>query len=1464
MPGFLLQDDAVKARKNVFDEWLDEQKRNAESAAQQVQQTVATATQGVSDEVAQRRQQFDDWLGQQTAAPATPAAPQLAPVPSSAPTPVASAETPEQRRSAFQDWLDQLNQPPVAGSGGAATPSAPPATGPAPITQQPSQPAAPTDNGFAFPVQGYHSRIQNHWGEVLGGSDLFADRGTPVVAMRGGKVLESGWNDVGGNSVLIQGDDGNQYYYAHFDQKPSVGVGETVSAGQFLGPVGNTGDASRTNPHLHIGIGPNIRTGADKYGGTGGDYDAVSLLQRTLDNTAQAPVSSIDGQRLPFDLTPQASDRVRGQAEAIKQAASSTGVPPSVIAAIMDTEGGGPRSVSPAGAMGFMQVMPFHFKPGEDPFDPFTNILRGAQILGDNFSRFGTWAKAAAAYFGAVDAKGNITDARDAGGMTGTGYVSRFQDNLARYGGDVSQALGRASDTLGQASQAVADRAEQLARSSTDLARQTADQAQQALDLLNQTRTRAQAENERWLDQRRADIARTQADILAPRRFDLSMAQNEPANGFLAPGGPVGDYFNRLGAAAQAAGQHALANPLTPLVTPGEWGGALQEQFTSGTPARILAMDREATDAVANAAINRAKEAGANPTPDQEEFVRTALSAFGPSQLPLMLLGGEGALPARLAGGLGLTAASGLGMAGSELAARTVGLPEELVPWATLAGGFLAPVGGALATRGVRAGLSTPEAQALLRTRQRGEAEVGLAMGRPQGPEVPSTRMYHGTGAAFETPDFYANKDLAEAGFDGIRHTGGALVGMADEAGRPITHNVNVIFPESMDKIRNAISMRQGGAADPRLAMQLGTTAAGGALGYATAPEDATQEERMKRAAIGALGAGTLAFGGPRLAQMSPATRAQAQDVATWLRASTPSQATARAVGQALGPQSGGERVAEWISSNLLSGPGLVWNVLNQSMHLGWQPLLRAVEGHPIEGLRGFQATVAAVPEALQRGWAALARGEGYAGVGGQQSRPLARTSVGLRANLAGDAVLRTLNEHLGGMLEAQRLIREAGATTAQAQQAVIAQNAGRIAQVAAAEGNRSALTTGTARMPWLRDLGTLKTSLLRDSNPLKQVAGVLLHVGMPFARVPEEVLYQVVRNSPGIGQLIDALQFVKAAPGDARHQAAAKAALNAAMSAAVIAAALSDQIRGGDDPEHPNSVNVGGQWLPLTSLGTLGGRMAVTMAVIDGLRKQGTEPTTTAMDRIAHAVNNVGRLAQEEYPLAGQIRLLSRIGQGNLTGAASGFASDVLAGLTPVSGALGGAENVVDPYARQAATSGWGDVYEPNLARIPGVANVLPPQVNMLTGEPLRRPSSGPGALLRVQNVGKADSPLAREIVRLERLGYQIGEPKELPTQVSVRGANIKLTPDEQRALAQARGQEIERLIGERIRSGDWATLSDDQKARLIARALNRAGAHNTVTWRRMTPAGEQSERIAQGQRVVGRPVFTAPGRVA
>lgn len=84
------------------------------------------------------------------------------------------------------------------------------------------------------------------------GVDLFADRGTPIVAPVSGLVA---WdpNPSGGKALHLYGDDGVRYYGAHLDRYGDNGY---VDAGDVIGYVGNTGDAVTTSPHLHFEMHP--------------------------------------------------------------------------------------------------------------------------------------------------------------------------------------------------------------------------------------------------------------------------------------------------------------------------------------------------------------------------------------------------------------------------------------------------------------------------------------------------------------------------------------------------------------------------------------------------------------------------------------------------------------------------------------------------------------------------------------------------------------------------------------------------------------------------------------------------------------------------------------------------------------------------------------------------------------------------------------------------------------------------------------------------------------------------------------------------------------------------------------------------------------------------------------------------------------------------------------------------------
>ncbi len=86
------------------------------------------------------------------------------------------------------------------------------------------------------------------------GIDFGATTGTPVVASAGGRVILAkvgGYNGGYGNMIIISHDGGIQTVYAHLS-KVNVVTGQSVSQGQTIGTVGNTGKS--TGPHLHFEV----------------------------------------------------------------------------------------------------------------------------------------------------------------------------------------------------------------------------------------------------------------------------------------------------------------------------------------------------------------------------------------------------------------------------------------------------------------------------------------------------------------------------------------------------------------------------------------------------------------------------------------------------------------------------------------------------------------------------------------------------------------------------------------------------------------------------------------------------------------------------------------------------------------------------------------------------------------------------------------------------------------------------------------------------------------------------------------------------------------------------------------------------------------------------------------------------------------------------------------------------------
>lgn len=107
--------------------------------------------------------------------------------------------------------------------------------------------------GWHCPVQGSLAfsndfGVAKPDGRFHEGIDLFADRGTPVVAPVSGRA-DQVEGTRGGLQVWLHGDDGDLYIATHLD---GFGASGHVAAGTRIGVVGTSGNAVGTSPHVHF------------------------------------------------------------------------------------------------------------------------------------------------------------------------------------------------------------------------------------------------------------------------------------------------------------------------------------------------------------------------------------------------------------------------------------------------------------------------------------------------------------------------------------------------------------------------------------------------------------------------------------------------------------------------------------------------------------------------------------------------------------------------------------------------------------------------------------------------------------------------------------------------------------------------------------------------------------------------------------------------------------------------------------------------------------------------------------------------------------------------------------------------------------------------------------------------------------------------------------------------------------
>jgi len=122
------------------------------------------------------------------------------------------------------------------------------------VANLPSGPVRPGAGGFIWPVNGsISSPFGPRWGRLHAGVDIPAPTGTPIRAAKAGKVVLLGWTGGYGNYTCVAHGGGISTCYAH-QSSYATSNGASVSQGQVIGAVGNTGNSFGAHLHFEVRI----------------------------------------------------------------------------------------------------------------------------------------------------------------------------------------------------------------------------------------------------------------------------------------------------------------------------------------------------------------------------------------------------------------------------------------------------------------------------------------------------------------------------------------------------------------------------------------------------------------------------------------------------------------------------------------------------------------------------------------------------------------------------------------------------------------------------------------------------------------------------------------------------------------------------------------------------------------------------------------------------------------------------------------------------------------------------------------------------------------------------------------------------------------------------------------------------------------------------------------------------------
>jgi hypothetical protein len=427
---------------------------------------------------------------------------------------------------------------------------------------------------------------------------------------------------------------------------------------------------------------------------------------------------------------------------------------------------------------------------------------------------------------------------------------------------------------------------------------------------------------------------------------------------------------------------------------------------------------------------------------------------------------------------------------------------------------------------------------------------------------------------------------------------------------------------------------------------------------------------------------------------------------------------------------------------------------------------------------------------------------EAFSGRAGMVATPF------LRVMAATDELVRTLNSAGAQGAELARLTRR-NPTLSQAE--ILDRYKQQIMDAgtkAAAEATYTAGGTGLGRT-----IGGARRQLTApDASVGQRLGGAAAQVLVPFSAVPDVILSRGASRIPGINELITTpIQVAKALKtGDAvaAKRAAASGALATLTNTAILAEVNQGNITGNgpDDPAkkralmqarddngnpewRPNSIRVGGQWVPYSSFGPV----AVQLGAVANAVEQYNDAGKQVNPNVARAFGSaLGDTIMDAWYLQTLSGVFSAVKNGTIPEWMGGQALSTAGRAIPEAGLANMLRGLTDPVVREPKPkledpSSWLDYFA---NRVPGASETVQPRLDPATGRPIEEPRTPASVLVRSTAAGEPNP--VNEVLARHNLG--VGDAPDTISPVS--GVTVAITEDEKRRFLELSGPEVEKRV--------------------------------------------------------------------